>query len=88
LTSAGAEAPAADHTEAQLRARVAMLERQLAQVAECLENAETRVAEVLSLRARVAALDAKVAQYRAARSWRYTAPIRIAGRRLRRRLGR
>jgi hypothetical protein len=84
LVAAGAEAPAADHTEAQLRARIAMLERQLAEVAECLENAETRGAEVLSLRARVAGLDAKVAQYNATRSWRYTAPLRVVGGRLRR----
>ena len=88
LATAGAEAPAADHTEAQLRARIAMLEAQLAEVASCLENAETRGAELLAVRARVTALEAKIAVINATRSWRYTAPLRVGGRYLRRRLGR
>ena len=81
LVATGAEAPAANHTEAQLRARIAMLQRQLAEVANCLENAEARAAEAVSLRA-------KIAEYNATRSWRYTAPLRAGGRYLRRRLGR
>jgi hypothetical protein len=88
LATANAEAPAADHAEAQLRARIATLQAQLAEVTSCLESAETRAAEVASLRVRVAALEAKVAAYNTTRSWRYTAPLRSGGKYLRRRLGR
>jgi hypothetical protein len=65
-----------------------MLQAQLAELASCLENAETRAAEVLTLRARLTALEAKIAVFNATRSWRYTAPLRVGGRYLRRRLGR
>ncbi len=95
LAAAGPEAPAADHTEAQLRARVAMLQEQLAEVASRLQDAETRGAEVLALRARVTSLEdarsqlwRKIAVINATRSWRYTAPLRVGGGYLRRRLGR
>ena len=98
----GAEAPAADHTEAQLRARIAMLEAQLAEVASCLETAETRAAEIPALRSRLTSLEeahrsleyahqaatSKLAVIDATRSWRYTAPLRVGGRYVRRRLGR
>lgn len=72
-----------------------MLEAQLAEVAGCLENAETRSAEVLALRARVRSLEEartelwnKIQVINTTRSWRYTAPLRVGGRYLRRRLGR
>lgn len=58
-----------------------MLQRQLAEVANCLEAAETRAAQVPSL-------EAKIAEYKATRSWRYTEPLRVGGRYLRRWLGR
>jgi hypothetical protein len=94
-TAPDPEAPATDHTEAKLRARIAMLEGQLAEVARCLRDAETRSAEVLTLRARVTSLEDarnelwnKIAAINATRSWRYTGPLRVGGRYLRRRLGR
>jgi hypothetical protein len=81
LPAASVEAPAADHNVAHLRARIAMLQQQLAEVVSCLENAETRAAEAQ-------ALQAKIAEYKATRSWRYTAPLRTGGTYIRHLLGR
>ena len=82
------EPPAASRTEAQLRARVAELEAQLADVARCLEAAENRAAELLAARDALREAERKLAVISATRSWRLTAPVRIVGQRVRRLLGR
>ncbi len=89
--------PAAGHAEAQLRARVTELEVQLGEVARCLEDAENRAAEVLALRERAGSLEARLVTAVAAertlamvertRTWRFTAPVRTAGKHVRRLLG-
>lgn len=91
------EPPATGHAAAQLRARVTELEVQLGEVARCLEDAENRAAEVLALRERVGSLEARLVPAVAAertlatvqrtRTWRFTAPVRTAGKHVRRLLG-
>lgn len=87
----------ASRTEVRLRIRVAELEAQLVELAECLQGAEQRASELLSARDRIVALEAAVAEADAARreaedklveiavsrSWQMTKPLRAAMQRLR-----
>jgi hypothetical protein len=82
------EPPAASRTEAQLRARVAELEAQLTDVARCLEAAENRAAELLAVHDALREAERKLAVIKATRSWRFTAPVRTVGQRVRRLSGR
>jgi len=91
LVNGRREPAAAGRAEAQLRARVVELEMQLGEVVRCLEDAENRAAEVLALRERVGSLEARlVASERkltiivGTRTWRYTTPVRTAGKHVRR----
>jgi len=88
LSAGHREPPAASRTEAQLRARVAELEAQLTEVARCLEAAENRAAELLAVHDALREAERKLAVIRATRSWRFTAPVRIVGQRVRRLLRR
>lgn len=82
----------AGHREAQLRARVAELEAQLDGIAACLDQAETRAAEVVALRAELqvvaAGYERRIADIRKTRSWRFTAPLRAWNRYMNRLPGR
>ena len=59
-TAARPESPPDGRAEARLRARVAELEAQLAQITQCLEDAETRAAELLAARDRITTLETQL----------------------------
>jgi hypothetical protein len=73
---------------AQLRARIEQLESALADSVVCLEDAERRAAELVSMRARVAHLESvehelavtqqKLLVIVTSKSWRLTTPLRRA----------
>lgn len=82
-------------SELRLQARVDELEAQLDDVRLCLEDAERRAAELVSLRGRLRdaehdleRAEEELAHFHRSVSWRVTAPLRLLKRIARRLLGR
>jgi hypothetical protein len=62
--------------EVQLRAQLADLEARVADLSRCLEDAEQRAGELLTMQAWAALLEQRMAVILSSRSWRLTTPLR------------